>query len=138
LDSRPDPEQVCETLNAKAAKRIFCGFHAPRVNFHCRHCHVELSSCVVKEISPMSSIDDPNRAGTAPPSSIHWPELWTWYRFSFLKSFCYYLLLPLTQLVFLALLFNLIGEAYGVDEIIRHDDSLKQAVVGAVSTLTSN
>src|SRR5262245_16173590 len=53
-----------------------------------------------------------------------------WYVFCFLGHFLRYLPLSLGLLFLLALLTSLVGEEYGVDKLIWHDDPLRQAANG--------
>src|SRR5687767_14422756 len=59
-----------------------------------------------------------------------WNGVVNWYFYNFLTHFALYLPLPLTILVCVALLTNLLGEGYGVDKLVWHDEPDKQFFVG--------
>ncbi len=55
-----------------------------------------------------------------------------WYFYSFLTHFLAFMPLSLTILLCAAMLTNALGESYGVDKLVWHDDWLKQMFVGAI------
>ncbi|HEV3446614.1 MAG TPA: patatin-like phospholipase family protein [Gemmataceae bacterium] len=57
-------------------------------------------------------------------------QTWAWYARHFWTGFCYYLPLPLTLLFLVALVCWRLGESFGVNELVWHDDGRMQAAVG--------
>ncbi len=77
--------------------------------------------------------------GPAAPSASAKPGLLDgitqWYFYSFLTHFLAFMPLSLTILLCASMLTNAVGESYGVDKLVWHDDWLKQFFVGASITL---
>src|SRR5262245_27906504 len=61
-----------------------------------------------------------------------------WYVHCFLTNFLTYVPLPLALLLCAAMLTNVVGEGYGVDKVVWHDDWWKQFFVGASLSLVAS